>query len=302
MRAGAGDTVGFSWGLRRWVVAVAALVLASACSSGPSSTLSDEERTALGEAAASFDAAELVVVDAFAADVVVPRLEDWQEAESLHQEALAQLRDALPEGACRSAVEALGSVEEDQNAIRLRLIDNYRREQFGLVAEDTTAYGRSVVNGALEAEEAVFTACGRSTVDPARTTGDTSAFTAAQNERFDQVLAAYDATGVAFDAVFSVEEFIADLEALQVADSGVAEALDRAVATLGQGPCRTSLEEVQALEQQQAELRAAMIAAGEAGDVVTMIRTLGEYSGVNSTSAPFTSARQAAVDNCGADL
>ncbi len=283
-------------------VAMGAILWISACSSDSSSTLSEEQRTELSEMAAAFAAAESVVLDAFAADIVVPRLELWQEAEDAHQQALSQLADSLPEGACRSAVESLQAIEEGQNVIRLQLIEHYRQQEFGLVAADTVAYGQSVVDGALQAEEAVFTACGRSTVDPARTSDAASSLTPGQNAAFDSVVGAYQATVVAFDDVFSVSEFVADIEALEVADTEVVTALNEAVASLGEGPCREALGELQALEQQQTTLRQEMIAAGQGGDLVTMIETLGEYAEVNSSSSSFTAARQSAVDNCGADV
>lgn len=283
------------------VVAGVALV-GVGCSSTSSNSLTDEQRTALADVAAAYDQAELAVADSFDAATTVPRLERWQETEILHQQALAELRDELPEGECRAAIEALLVIEDGQNVIRLRLIENYRQEQFGLVAQDTTEYGRSVVSGALQAEATVATACGRSSVDPAATPTGAGSLTAAQNALFDAVLSAYGATREAFDAVFSVPDFVTDLQALQVAESAVAKELDEVLASLGDGPCRSSLSELRALEQQQAELTETMIAAGEAGDIVTMISTLGEYSEVNTTSSAFTSARQSAIDNCGADV
>ena len=285
------------------LMVVAGVALANAgCSSSSSSSLTDEQRTALAEVAAAFDQAELAVADSFEAATTVPRLERWQETEILHQQALAELRDELPDGECRAAIEALLVVEDAQNVIRLRLIENYRQEQFGLVAQETTEYGRSVVSGALQAEATVATACGRSSVDSAATPTDAGVLTGAQNVLFDAVLSSYGATRDAFDAVFSIPDFVTDLQALQVAESLVATELDEVVASLGEGPCRSSLSELRTLEQQQAELTETMIAAGEAGDIVTMISTLGEYTEVNSTSDAFTAARQSAIDNCGEDV
>ena len=102
--------------------------------------------------------------------------------------------------------------------------------------------------------------------------------------------------------MFSVPDFVTDLQALKVSDAAVAKELDEVVALLVDGPCRTSLSELRAIEQQQAELREAMIAAGEAGDIVTMISTLGEYTEVNSTSSAFTTARQSVNDDCGVNV
>ena len=281
------------------VVLAGVLVAGVACSS---STLTAEQRTALAEVAAAYDQAEQGLANAFEADVVVPNLERWQETETLHQEALVALRDALPEGSCRASIEDLLKIEEGQNAIRLRLIENYRQEQYALVAQETTQYGISVVNGALQAEAAVPVACGRSSVDPAVTGGDPGSLTPEQNALFDAVLAAYAATREAFDGAFSVSEFVSDVENVGVAEAAVAKELDEVIAQLGDGPCKTSLVEVRAVEQQQADLREVIIEKGKAGDLVAMFTALGEYTAVNSTSEPFTTARQSAVDNCGAEV
>ena len=264
--------------------------------------LTPEQLAALDEAAAAFDDAEQVLVTAFDAVTVVPKLERWQETETAHQEAVGALRDALPEGGCRAALDALLAIEEGQNTIRQRLIENYREEDFGLVADDTVAYGVSVVNGAVQAEEEIAVACGRSSVDPSRSSAAAGSLTPEQTALFDAVLAAYGATSEAFEDVFSISEFTADLEALQEAEALVAAELDEVLALLGDGECRVALGEVRALEQQQSDLRTAMITAGQAGDIVTMIRTLGEYTEVNSVSEPFTTARRSAVDSCGAEL
>lgn len=45
-----------------------------------------------------------------------------------------------------------------------------------------------------------------------------------------------------------------------------------------------------------------MISAGREGNIVTMLRTLGEYAEVNSLSEAFVTARQAAVDACGEEI
>lgn len=265
-------------------------------------TLTPEQFAALGEAAAAYDLAEQALLDAFESVTVVPRLELWQETEIAHQEALAGLRDALPEGGCKTAVEALIAIEEGQNSIRLRLIENYRQDEFGLVADDAIAYGVSVVNGALQAENDVAVACGRSSVDASQPASDAGSLTPDQNALFDAVLAAYDATGLAYDEVYSISEFVADLEAAQDADAVVASELDEVLASLDEGDCRSALSELRSLEEQQTDLRTAMISAGQEGDIVTMLRTLGEYAEVNSYSEPFTTARQSAIDSCGADL
>lgn len=273
-----------------------------ACSSDSSSKLTSEERTALGEAAAAFDQAEAAVVGAFEGAVVVPKLERWQETETRHQEALTRLRDGLPVGECRSAIDALLEVEKRQNVIRLRLIEDYRQEQFGLVAKDTTDYGVSVINGAYQAEDAVAVACGRSTVNRSRVTERAGSLSPAQNALIDAVLDAYDATRQAFDAAFSIPGFVADVEALQAADAAVAKELDEVIALLGDGECRASLVAVRALEQQQSDLRVGIIAAGKSGDAVKMFTLLGDYTAINSTSEPFMTARRAAVEACGADV
>lgn len=278
-------------------------VIALGCSSSSSSTtLTKEQRAELGKVAAAYDAAEASVTSAFDAAVVVPRLENWQDSEYRHQEALRRLRDGLPAGECRSSIEALIAVEDGQNVIRLRLIDDYRKEQFSEVAKDTTAYGASVINGGYQAEDAVAVACGRSTVNPSRVTERAGALTTAQNALFDSVLSAYAASGVAFDSAFSISGFVSDIEALQNADVAVDAALDESIAMLADGTCRDSLREVRRLEQQQTDLRSSMIAAGKAGDAVKMFTILDDYTAINSTSEPFTTARRTAAKDCGADV
>ena len=285
------------------VLSVVLVIGAGACSSSSSSAkLTAEQRAALGEVAAAFDEAEASVATAFEAAVVVPKLERWQQTEDRHQAALRALRDGLPAGECRSAVERLLVVEDGQNAVRGRLIEDYRAERYGLVAKDATDYGASVINGAYQAEDGVAVACGRSTVDAARTTTRAAALTPAQNALVDAVLAAYAETRVAFDAAFSVPEFVADVEVQQAAEAAVGAALDAMIALLAPGECRDSLQEIRTLERQQSELRTTIIAAGKAGDAVKMFTVLGDYSAINSTSETFTSARRAAVVNCGGDV
>lgn len=266
------------------------------------SALTVEQRTALQEAADAYDEAAQVLVDSFDSEAVVPKLERWHEVEILHQEALVELRNALPDGECRAAIDALLVVEDGQNTIRLRLTENYRQNEFALVADGAVEYGVSVVNGALQAEEEVAVACGRSSVDPSRPPTDTESFTPDQTALFDVVVAAYAETRVAFDAVFSVEKFLIDLEALQEADAVAATELDEVVALLGEGECRTALAELRAIERKQATLREEMITAGQQNDLVAMLRVLGDYTEVNSSSEPFVTARQTAVDSCGSEI
>ena len=287
------------------VIGIVTLVVSGVgCSSSSSSStkLTKEQRAELGKVAAAYDAAEASVTNTFEAAVVVPKLENWQNAEYRHQEALGRLRDGLPAGACRSAIEALLVVEDGQNVIRLRLIDDYRKEQFSEVAKDTVAYGASVINGAYQAEDAVAVACGRSSVDPTRVTDRAASLTAPQNALFDSVLAAYDATRVAFDASFSIARFVTEVEALQNADVAVDTALDESIAMLADGTCKDSLREIRRLEQQQTDLRSSIIAAGKAGDAVKMFTLLNDYTAINSTSEPFMTARTTAAKDCGADV
>jgi hypothetical protein len=266
------------------------------------SVLTAEQRAALQEAATAYDAAEQLLVERFDSVTVVPELERWHESELAHQEALVELREALPDGACRASIDTLLVVEDGQNEIRLRLIEHYRQDEFALVADDTVDYFISVVDGALPAEEEVAVACGRSSVDSSRTSADAGTLTPDQNALLDAVLAAYAATGVAYGAAFSVSEFVTVVQAVQDAEAAAAEALDEVLAVLGDGECRTALDEVRAIEQTQAELRDALISAGEKGDLLTLFRTLGDYTEVNSSSEPFVTARQAAVDACGEEL
>lgn len=281
-------------------------VLAGASCSSSSSTsansLTSEQRAALKEAAEAFDTAERSLANSLEATNTVPKFERWQETENLHQQALKALRDGLPDGDCRSAVEALVVIEDGQNVIRLRLIENYRQEQFGLVAEDTRDYGLSVLNGARQAEAAVGTACGRSSVDSAANPSNPAILNGDQNTLFDAVVAAYDATGVAFDEALPLTDFVADVEAAKVLEVEVGKELDEVIALLADGPCRTSLIELRAIERQQEELREAIISAGKSGNTVAMFTKLSEYSAVNSTSDVFTTARESAVTNCGADI
>ena len=286
------------------LLAGAMLAGTSCSSSSPKSanSLTSEQRAALSEAADAYDNAERSLANSLETTTIVPKFEKWQETEYLHQQALKALRDGLSSGECRSAVEALLVIEEGQNVIRLRLIENYRQEQFGLVAVDTKDYGLSVVNGALQAEAAVAAACGRSSIDPAASPSNPTLLNAAQNALFDAVVTAYVATGVAFDRAFPVADFVADVEAAQVTEVGVGKELDDVIALLGDGPCRTSLIELRAIERQQEELRVAIISAGKSGNIVAMFTKLGEYSAVNSTSVVFTTARESVVTNCGFDI
>jgi hypothetical protein len=281
-------------------------VLAGASCSSSSSTsansLTSEQRAALKEAAEAFDTAERSLANSLEATNTVPKFEKWQEAENVHQQALQALRDGLPSGACRSSVEALLVIEDGQNVIRLRLIENYRQEQFGLVADDSRDYGLSVLNGARQAEAAVSTACGRSSVDSAANPSNPTILNGDQNAAFDAVVAAYDATGVAFDEALPLTDFVADVEAAKVLEVEVGKELDEVIALLGDGPCRTSVIELRAIERQQEELRDAIISAGQSGNTVAMFTKLGEYSAVNSTSDVFTTARESVVTNCEFDI
>ncbi|CAB4323198.1 MAG: hypothetical protein F2520_04705 [Actinobacteria bacterium] len=281
------------------------MLAGTSCSSSSTSSansLTSDQRAALNEAAEAFDNAESSLANSLEATNTVPKFEHWQEAETLHQQALKALRDGLPSGACRSSVEALLVIEDGQNVIRLRLIENYRQEKFGLVAEDTKDYGLSVLNGARQAEAAVGTACGRSSVDSAANPSNPTILNGDQNALFDAVVAAYDATGVAFDEALPLTDFVADVEAAKVLEVEVGKELDEAITLLGDGPCRTSVIELRAIERQQEELREAIISAGKSGNTVAMFTKLGEYSAVNSTSVAFTTARESVVTNCGFDI
>jgi hypothetical protein len=281
------------------------MLAGTSCSSSSSSSansLTGEQRAALSKAAAAFDTAESSLANSLEATNTVPKFEKWQEAENLHQQALKALRDGLPSGECRSAVEALLVIEEGQNVIRLRLIENYRQEKFGLVAEDTKDYGISVLNGARQAEAAVGTACGRSSVDSAANPSNPTLLNGDQNVLFDAVVAAYVATGVAFDEALPLADFVADVEAAKVLEVEVGKELDEVITLLGDGPCRTSVIELRAIERQQEELREAIISAGKSGNTVAMFTKLGEYSAVNSTSVVFTTAHESVVTNCGVDI
>ena len=292
----------------RFGVVVGLLLLAGAmlagtsCSSKSANLLTSEQRAALSEAAAAYDNADRSLANSLDATTIVPKFERWHETEILHQQALKALRDGLPDGECRSAVEALLVIDEGLNVIRLRLIENYRQEQFGLVAVDTKDYRLSEVNGAIQARAAIGTACGRSSVDPTASPSNPTLLDGAQNALFDAVVAAFSATDAAFAAAFSVAEFVADMQAAQVDEGEVTRELDEVIALLGDGSCRTSLIELRAIEQQQEELRKAIISAGQSGEVDVMFNKLGEYSAINTTSVVFTTARESVVTNCGFDI
>lgn len=254
---------------------------------------------AICDVEAAYGQAESSTATAFAAVVVVPKLERWQATEERHQAALIRLRDRLPEGECRTAIEKLLIVEEGQNVIRRRLIENYRQEQFGLVAKDATDYGVSVVAGAIQAEEAVAVACGRSTVNPARVSERAAALNPGHNALVDEVLKAYEATRQAFGSAFSRTGFAAAVEALQAADAKLRTELEAKIASLPAGPCRDSLVEILEIEKQQEELRVAMIEASNAGNTAKMFTILDEYTAKNSTSPVFVNLRSKANLNCG---
>lgn len=264
--------------------------------------LTAEQRAVLREVATAYDAAEQLLVESFDSVTIVPKLERWHELEIVHQGALVELREALPDGRCRASIDALLLVEDGQNEVRLSLIEHYRQDEFALVADDTVDYFVSVVNGALPAEEEVAVACGRSSVEPSQASADSGTLTSDQNALLDAVLAAYAATRDAYGAAFSVSEFVTDVQAVQDAEAAIAAKFDEVMAILGEGECRTALDEVRAIERTQAELREGLIAAGETGDLLALFLTLGEYTDVNSSSEPFVIARQAAVDACGEEM
>jgi len=284
------------------IAIVTVALTAVGCSSSSDSPLTSEQRTALEEVATAYDGAESALEKAFEAETVVPKLERWQETETVHQAALDRLRDGLPEGECRTAIETLRSVEVGQNEIRARIIENYREKRMALVAKGAVEYGVSVINGAIAAEDGVAVACGRSTVDPKRTTERAGELTTAQNSLIDAVQAAYRETRVAFNASFSIPEFVADVEAVDAADGKVVKELDEVIAALGEGECRKALTDVRELESKQSELRDEMVTAGKALDATTMFTRLDDYGKVNSNSDAFVTALRSVTEKCGVDL
>ena len=281
------------------VLVAVAMVAGVGCSSSPSDALTEEQRTALTEVVDARDRADAVISDVFDVAAVVPRLERWDDRKLRNQEFLSQLRDELPGGACRTAVETLVGAEEEMSSIRRQLIDHYRQEQFGLVAGDTAAYARVKVASGLPAEETVASSCGRSVTDGSAAAGDGAELTAAQNARFDAAVVAAGEASVAYSNAFPVAEFVADVKKMQAADVTVTEKLGEVIALLSDGACRSALTELLDLEQEQAALRSTTISAGEAGDVVEMLTTVGEYSEVNSSSAPYKAAIRQIARSCG---
>jgi hypothetical protein len=284
------------------LLVVGAVAMSLGCSSSQSDPLTEQQRDSLTAVAEALEQSNAVISEVFDVDAVVPRLERWDRGKLGSEEALSQLRSELPGGACRTAVEALLTVERDMSRIRRDLIDKYRRERYGLVAEDTAAYARVKIASGIPAEQAVATSCGRSVTGTSPVPGSGTGLTAAQNARFDAVQAASGEAAAAYSAAFPVAEFVSDVEQLQAADVAVTAALEEIIALVSDEPCRSALSDLLELEQEQAALRSSTISAGKAGDLPKMLATVGEYSEVNASSAPHKAARQRIARGCGVDI
>jgi len=292
-------------GLRRkrssWVVAVVVgMATVAACSS--SSPLTAEQERALVELSDSYDASQNVIENAFDSSVSVPLIEAWQAAEDAHQAALAQLQADLPAGACRTAIETLQAVEVTQNEVRSRILASARDDDLERLSEESSAYGSTVLNGALQAEAAVLPACGRSSVDPTATAEVATPLTPTQVAAMEAVQATYATTRIAFDATLDIETFVADVEDVQAFDARLASQLEEIITSLDPGACRTSLEAILALEEDQAAVRQRIIDAGKVGDRPTMITAFDEYLEIYEPSGTFVAARETVREDCGIEV
>lgn len=283
-----------------WMVTVMGVTAMSACSS--SGPLTAEQKKDIVELSGLYDVSHNVIADAFDPAVSVPLIEAWQEAEDAHQAALAQLQADLPAGECRTAIEALQAIEVTQNEVRSRILESARQDDLERLSEESAAYGRTVLMGALQAEAAVLPACGRSSVDPAASAEVATPLTPTQVKAMEAVQAAYEATRVAFDATLDIEAFVGDVENLQAADARLANKLEEIVASLDPGECRSSLEGILELEEEQAPIRQRIIDAGKVGDRPTMITAHEEYLEIYEPSGIFVAARNAVREDCGIDL
>lgn len=243
-----------------------------------------------------------MIEKAFDSEVSVPLIEVWQAAEDAHQAALAQLQADLPTGECRTAIETLQAVEVTQNEVRSRILESARDDDPARLSEESSADGRTVLNGALQVEAAVLPACGRSSVDPTATAEVATPLTPTQVAAMEAVQAAYETTSVAFYATLDIETFVADVEDVQAFDARLASQLEELIASLDPGACRSSLEAILVLEEQQAAVRQRIIDAGRVGDRPTMITAFDEYLAIYEPSGTFVTARETVREDCGIEV
>lgn len=261
--------------------------------------LTPTQKREIREIALTLDRSEQATKVALATDIVVPRLQRWDDAEVVYRRSLARLARSLPAGTCRSAVEALLAVEEAQGTLRRQMVAEYRREDFLKVNEVVVAYATSTDD---REEEAVLGACGRSPADPTRTAVVSPALGPAQAARLDATQVAFTDTRTAFGRAFDLAKTVGALETVQAAEGSLIAEIAEATALLGPGPCRTALEAVIVLERRQFELRQAFIAAGTAGNLLEMNRLLAGYAAIDGASDQYRRARASASKACGIEL
>lgn len=295
-------------GPRRWhrravltlvlVVTAMVAVAPTAGAAGSSGDLTAAQRRQISKLGRRYDQANRTVISAFEAATVVPRMKRWHAATLGYQKTLTALGAALPAGACRTAVDSLSTIEVSRNERRLTLIRDYRKEDFGLVNADVVAYAKTALDS-RQADGVVLQACGVSPTDPTKTAVVTPALDPAQREAVATAQKAYAVVNERYDAVFSLPEFVSDVQALQKADATVVAELVTLVGELPDGPCRAGLDSLLALERQQSSIRDSVIAAGQAGNLLSVFQAMDQYSTVNSTSEAFVTARKSTAKACG---
>ena len=282
------------------VLAATAMVAVApmAGAAGSSGDLTAAQRRELKELGRQYDRANQTVNSAFESATVVPRMKRWHAATLGYQKTLTALSAALPAGACRTAVDSLSTIEVTRNERRLTLIRDYRKEDFGLVNADVVAYAKTALD-VRQADGVVLQACGVSNTDPTKTAVVTPALDPAQLEAVAKAQKAFAVVNERYDAVFSLPEFVSDVQALQKADATVVAELVTLMGELPDGPCRAGLDSLLALERQQSSICDSVIAAGQAGNLLSVFQAMDQYSTVNSTSEAFVTARKSTAKACG---
>jgi hypothetical protein len=280
------------------------VVAESSPGSGSAPSLTHAQTKQLRRIAAGYQRSKATVIRAFEPEVAVPRNQRWHAAELAEQKALAKLSAALPTGACRTAIDAMIAHEKTRNPIRQKLIDDYAKRRLGLVATDTVNYAITVPR-LRELRDQVLAACGvavedatrSAPVDPARVP-----LTTEQAKLMAAVQRADDVVDEKFAKAFSLPEFVKDVQKLDRADAPVTEDLANLVGQLPDSACKSALDAVLALEQQQAVLRGDVIAAGRANDLTTVIVKLIAYAKINASSSTSIAARRTATRACAVKL
>ena len=132
------------------------------------SPLTAAQRKQLKALAAAYDKAEATVIRAFEPKTAVPRNLKWHRASVAAQKELAAFGATLPAGPCRSAVDALLAHEQTRNPLRLKVVDDFRAKDVGLVASDTVTYALTTPR-LYQLQDGVLNACGAAVEDPSRT-------------------------------------------------------------------------------------------------------------------------------------